>query len=381
MLERRMGDTSDIEDRGELRARPDRSASLRSIQWELNRGEATTQDGGQTIPYISDRGMMTSRETGSIGDALGSIFADRDGFGGTFDPERRGVTPMTMPTSRIPSWGRRRVLKAGALPFLGLDLPRLLAAEATPRGPGRPRREKSCIFIFQYGGLSQLDSWDPKPDAPAEIRGPYRPIATAVPGFHVGELMPRLARLADRYCVIRSMTHTVPVHDVANRMLLAGQSLPAMTAPSFGSMVAKLRPSEDERAVARLAPEVRRRGDAPGSDLPDRRAPGDGPRPDARRRRARRQPGDPGFRVGAFDMPDGLSLDRARGRMRLLGEVEPAGTRSPPPAAGPVPRACRRPARRVGGPARLRHRPRRPQAPATATAATRSGRTCSWPAG
>ena len=112
---------------------------------------------------------------------------------------------------------------------------------ATSRGA----REKSCIFIYQYGGLSQLDSWDPKPDGPAEIRGPYRPIATSVPGFRVGELMPRLARLADRYCVIRSMSHHVPVHDVANRMLLAGQSLPGPDAPSFGSIVTKLRPSRE----------------------------------------------------------------------------------------------------------------------------------------
>src|SRR5687768_9072399 len=117
---------------------------------------------------------------------------------------------------------RRDVLRAGAISALGLTLPDVLAASAG-------RREKSCIFIFQYGGLSQLDSWDPKPDAPAELRGPYRPIATAVPGFRVGELMPRLARLADRYAVIRSMSHGVPVHDVANRMLLAGQSQPALS--------------------------------------------------------------------------------------------------------------------------------------------------------
>ena len=106
-------------------------------------------------------------------------------------------------------------------------MPQLLQrAEASPS----PRRDKSCIFIYQYGGLSQLDSWDPKPYGPSEIRGPYRPIATSVPGFQVGELMPRTARLAHRYAVIRSMSHHVPVHDVAKRMLLAGQTMPAMNA-------------------------------------------------------------------------------------------------------------------------------------------------------
>src|SRR4051812_30285891 len=120
---------------------------------------------------------------------------------------------MTCRTSPADRLTRRDVLRAGAVAALGLGLPRLLAADE-----GRRERAKSCIFIFQYGGLRQLDSWAPKPTAPAEVRGPYRPIATAVPGFRVGELMPRLAKLADRYAVIRSMSHNVPVHDVANRM-------------------------------------------------------------------------------------------------------------------------------------------------------------------
>src|SRR5947207_12184950 len=148
---------------------------------------------------------------------------------------------MMQATSGVGRLSRRQVLQAGALPLLGLALPDLLAAQEGRRDTAR--REKSCIFIFQYGGLSQLDSWDPKPDGPSEIRGPYKPIATPVAGFRVGELMPRLARLADRYAVIRSMSHRVGVHDVANRMLLAGQSLPALTAPSFGAIVSKLRPS------------------------------------------------------------------------------------------------------------------------------------------
>src|SRR6478736_1678551 len=121
---------------------------------------------------------------------------------------------------------RRQLLVAGAIGWLGL--PELLRAA--------DRRDKSCIFIYQYGGLSQLDSWDPKTNAPEELRGPYKPIPTAVPGVHVGELMPQLARRADKFAVIRSMSHTVPVHDVANRMLLAGQSKPALNATPVGAM-------------------------------------------------------------------------------------------------------------------------------------------------
>lgn len=136
---------------------------------------------------------------------------------------------------------RRRLLQIGGLASCGLTLPELLAADAASASP-----PKSCIFIHQYGGLSQLDSWDPKPDAPDEIRGPYQPIATATPGFQVGDLMPRLAKLSEQYCVIRSMTHQVPVHDVANKMLLAGSTLPPPDAPALGSVVSKLRPSSND---------------------------------------------------------------------------------------------------------------------------------------
>lgn len=153
-------------------------------------------------------------------------------------------------TRRLPNFGRRsttdrdfsrrHLLQVGGLSACGLSLPQLLAAESSRGAP------KSCIFIYQYGGLSQLDSWDPKPDAPDEIRGPYKPIATATPGLQIGELMPRLAKLSERYCVVRSLSHQVPIHDVANKMLLAGTASPASDAPAFGSVVAKLRPSSTE---------------------------------------------------------------------------------------------------------------------------------------
>lgn len=140
---------------------------------------------------------------------------------------------------------RRKVLLTGGIGAMAacgrplVSTAELLASEV--RAPQR-QSAKSCIFIYQYGGLSQLDSWDPKPDAPAEIRGPYRPIPTRTPGFQVGELMPRLADLSDRYSVIRSMSHQVPVHNIANEMLLAGRSDPNRDSPSLGSIITRLRP-------------------------------------------------------------------------------------------------------------------------------------------
>lgn len=160
---------------------------------------------------------------------------------------KRGASgSMHRPTKSSPNESRisrRGLLEIGGLAPLGLGLPTLLAGDARGANPAA-RPPKSCIFIYQYGGLSQLDSWDMKPQGPEAIRGPYRPIATKVPGYQVCELMPRLATLADQYCVIRSLNHSVPVHDVANRMLLAGQNLPSLDAPSFGSIVAKVRPTD-----------------------------------------------------------------------------------------------------------------------------------------
>ena len=215
---------------------------------------------------------------------------------------------------------RRQLLQAGALPLLGLGLPGLLAANNPKSTP------KSCIFIFQYGGLSQLDSWDPKPKAAAEVRGPYQPISTSVPGFQVGELMPRLATLADRYAVIRSMSHSVPVHDVANKMLLAGQSLPAADAPSFGAVVSKIRPATTS-VPSHVWLQKFGGGAAPpepayltGGFLGMAQSPlliGDNHDD---------HPANPAFRVKAFDTAEGVSLNRLNARRQLLKQVDaPAG--------------------------------------------------------
>src|SRR5262249_44547343 len=106
------------------------------------------------------------------------------------------------------------------------------------RGP-----EKSCIFIVQYGGASHIDSLDLKPEAPENNPGPYKPIATSVPGMRIGEMLPRLAAQADRYCLIRSMTHHNPSHDGGMHVCMTGHSNPQETTPYYGSVMAKLRPS------------------------------------------------------------------------------------------------------------------------------------------
>ena len=218
---------------------------------------------------------------------------------------------------------RRDVLRVGAIPFLGLSLPRLLqGAETKPEIGKGSGPAKSCIMIYQYGGLSHIDSWDPKPDGPGEYRGPYKPIATAVPGFHVGELMPRLAGLADKYAVIRSMTHSVPVHEIANSMLLAGQSQPRPDSPSFGSIVKKLRPSTTS-VPSHVG--LQKFG---GGAMPPESAYlsggflGSSQAPLMMGRSFDDNPANPGFRIDAFDLSAGLNRDRVRDRIALLKAME-----------------------------------------------------------
>ncbi len=113
---------------------------------------------------------------------------------------------------------RRDFLKATAASAAGL----VLAPEASA-APSSISTAKSCIFINLIGGPSHLDTFDPKPDAPSEVRGPFRPIPTKVPGLHLSELFPKLAAMADKFSLIRSMNHTAPpIHEAGLQLLNTG---------------------------------------------------------------------------------------------------------------------------------------------------------------
>src|SRR4051812_19524258 len=103
---------------------------------------------------------------------------------------------------------RRRLLQAGSIGALAMGLPGTVAASVDPEhGLSNGAAETSCIFVLLCGGPSHLDTWDLKPDAPDDIRGPYRPLATRVPGMRINELHTRLPALTNEICLIRSMTH------------------------------------------------------------------------------------------------------------------------------------------------------------------------------
>ena len=119
--------------------------------------------------------------------------------------------------------GRRDVLRVGAAGLfgLGLTLPRLLELQAHA-AQGARASDVSLIFLFLHGGLSTIDSFDLKPDAAAEFRGEFRPIATNVPGIQIGEHLPRLARQMDKFALIRSFRHHNSDHGPADHYMLTG---------------------------------------------------------------------------------------------------------------------------------------------------------------
>jgi hypothetical protein len=201
---------------------------------------------------------------------------------------------------------RRQLLQVGGIGILGLGLPELLHA--------RPSAERSCIFIVQYGGMSHLDSLDLKPEAPEDVRGPYRPIATSVPGLQLGELLPHLARRAERYCIVRSMTHGNGGHDGGMHVCMTGHSNPLPDAPYFGSVVAKLRPAQRNVPsyvwLQNLAGDVQPRyltGGFLGAAYSPLRVGTDLDNPSAA-----------GFRVRAFDPPLDVPPQRLQQRFDLL---------------------------------------------------------------
>lgn len=135
---------------------------------------------------------------------------------------------------------RRDFLRAGSLTVVGLSG----AARASSLAVVPNRR---AIFILMTGGVSQLETFDPKPNAPSSIRGPFKSIETSVPGTRFGESLPRLARRADHLAVIRSLNHdAAPIHETGQQLLQTGQlSMSGVTFPNWGSLVSQAVPSRN----------------------------------------------------------------------------------------------------------------------------------------
>ena len=229
---------------------------------------------------------------------------------------------------------RREVIRVGGLGVFGLGLSDLLAAQANSVTP-QPHREKSqgrakaCILLFMWGGPSQLDTWDLKPDAPAEVRGEFRPIATRVLGVQVSEHFPSLARLADRYAIIRSLTHDDPAHLSSVHHLLTGHHAPKVKSdaeppsrrdsPAVGSALARLRPTGLSLPQFVTMPWIVSHPAAPGGKAPGQNAGWLGSAYDPFVLTA--DPAAPNFAVPQLARPAELSPERLEARRGLLASL------------------------------------------------------------
>ena len=115
---------------------------------------------------------------------------------------------------------RRELLRFGLTGFATLSLTDLIRARAAARSADGERT--AVILVWLRGGASHLETFDPKPEAPTEFRGPYAPISTNVPGIEISELLPRLAAIADRYALLRSVAHTGGGHPAGSLQVLSG---------------------------------------------------------------------------------------------------------------------------------------------------------------
>jgi hypothetical protein len=139
---------------------------------------------------------------------------------------------------------RRSFLKAGLLGSSGLSLAGLLAAEdAQAKAGGTPQRDKNVIILWMRGGPSHIDMWDPKPDAPEEYRGEFGVTKTNVPGVILSDMMPKHARLMDKFSIVRSLYHADAGHSSGDQICFtgypSGPSPDVNDMPSCGSLVAR----------------------------------------------------------------------------------------------------------------------------------------------
>jgi hypothetical protein len=210
---------------------------------------------------------------------------------------------------------RRRLLRVGVLGLTGLSLADLLRLRAWAASEGKRSRDTAVIQVVLGGGPSHLDTYDPKPDAPAEFRGEFRASPTSVPGVSFAELLPEQAKRMHRLAVVRSLHHTTADHAEGSHWILTGHAPREATPranerPSVGSIVAKTRGANRPGIGVPAYVAV---PNAPPFGFAAYLGPSENPF----------SPGGEG-RVPNLDPPEGLSLDRLDDRRALLRQLDRA---------------------------------------------------------
>lgn len=227
-------------------------------------------------------------------------------------------------------FNRRGLLQIGGLGALGLTLAQLLKpgnAVGSERLPTRAAPSiQSCILIYYYGGPSQLDTWDLKPNATAEIRGEFRPIATRVPGLRIGEHLPLTAQVMDKVAIVRSMHHPMRNHNAAAVESLCGRTplrgdLELLandpnSFPCYGSALSYLGPRSPEMPTHVALPHVMHNV----VELPGQNAGFLGASYNPFQ--VTRDPNEPGFHIDELELPADLPLARLTDRRSLLSRLD-----------------------------------------------------------
>ncbi len=228
---------------------------------------------------------------------------------------------------------RRQLIRIGGTGLLGgLSLPTLLQLQAEAAAP-QAARAKACIFLMLEGGPSHIDMWDLKPDAPAEIRGPFRPISTNVPGTQISEILPLCSQVVDKFTILRSHSHKDNAHQTGRHWVLTGYP------PSFADGQAKGVPfNELYPSIGSIIARELGQGGAvpPYIEMPNPLGPG-GPGFYGAKYAPftiDNDPAQPDFKVRDLDVPDGIELDRFARRRQLLQRAEELGASAR--AAGPA---------------------------------------------
>ncbi len=187
------------------------------------------------------------------------------------------LTLLGQPSRACDGVTRRRLLEVAGAGLLGTSFARLAAAG--PRPAGRRTRARSVIFLFLYGGPSQLETFDMKPGAPDAIRGPFRPIGSRTPELRICEHLPRTAAISDKFCVVRTITHPFNDHSSAGHYMQTGHPWPVPIGagfnatpsdwPSMGAIAQYTQPRQSPRTTLRgraaeMPGYVRGRAEMPG---------------------------------------------------------------------------------------------------------------------
>src|ERR1051325_144683 len=229
---------------------------------------------------------------------------------------------------------RRGLFQFGGVSLLSGGLLHALAAQSAQRSTTIRPRAKACILLFQVGGPYQAETFDPKPDAPAEMRGIFSTIATSVTGIRMTDALPRVAMHADKIAILRGVHHTIRCHNPAIYCSLVGREATDPMAvsnrtaarrtdhPHYASVVARLRPPETSMPFHVIVPNTTNNGPAKSPGLLGGYL---GAAYDPFVLGA--DPGDADFRVESLAAPADIDVDRLESRQSLLDRFDSARRR------------------------------------------------------